>query len=274
MLKIENLSIVYGTRRVLSGVSLAVAEGSLTAVIGPNGAGKSSFMRAVLGLIPHGGRIFLNGADLASLDRRDVARTVSYLPQDSSVRSALNVLEVVLLGRLESLGWHPPASELEAAYEALESLGLAEFANRRIGELSGGQRQMVFVAQALARGPRLLLLDEPTSALDVRHQLEILETIRTIARRQRLAVVIAVHDLNLAARFVDQVVILDGGLVHAAGTPASVMTAEMLADVFGIEAAMIHLPDSMTGFLPLRALPSGYRTDPQFLQEQTRSKRC
>lgn len=274
MLRIENLSIAYGSRRVLSDVSLTVPEGSLTAVIGPNGAGKSSFMRAALGLIPHGGRIFLDGADLAGLDRRDVARKVSYLPQDSSVRSALTVLEVAMLGRLESLGWNPPRSEIEAAHDALEMLGLADLASRRIGELSGGQRQMVFIAQALARGPRLLLLDEPTSALDVRHQLEILDTVRAIARRQRLAVLVAVHDLNLAARFVDQVVILDGGLIHASGAPASVMTAEMLADVFGIEAAMVRLPGPMTGFLPLRALPRAERTNHRLQQEPIRSKPC
>lgn len=254
MFRIENLSLSYGTRRVLSGVNLEAPEGSLTAVIGPNGAGKSSLMRATLGLTPFTGRVTLDGVDLLSQPRKKASQLVSYLPQDSSVRSALTVLEVALLGRLERLGWHLPSSEIEAAVDVLAMLNVEGLADRRIGEISGGQRQMVFIAQALARGPRVLLLDEPTSALDVRHQLEILETIRDIARRKKLAVIIALHDLNLAARFVDQVVILDAGRVHAAGPPNAVLNAEMLAQVFAIEATVVQLPDEITNFIPIRAL--------------------
>lgn len=254
MFRIEGLSLSYGTRRVLNGVSLEAQAGTLTALIGPNGAGKSSLLRAALALTPFTGKISFDAVDLAILPRPQLSKLVSYLPQDSSVRSALTVLEVALLGRLETLGWHLPSAEVEAAVESLAMLNVADLAERRIGELSGGQRQMVFIAQALARGPRVLLLDEPTSALDVRHQLEILETIRDIALRKKLTVVIAVHDLNLAARFVDQVVILDGGRVHAAGPPTAVLNAEMLAQVFGIEATVVRLPDRGATFVPIRAL--------------------
>jgi len=254
MFQIEDLTVSYGPRRVLTGVSLEARAGTLTALIGPNGTGKSSLLRASLGLLPCTGKISLDSVELSALPRKDVSRLISYLPQDSSVRSALTVLEVALLGRLETLGWHLPAAEIEAAVDALAMLNVADLADRRIGELSGGQRQMVFIAQALARGPRVLLLDEPTSALDVRHQLEILETIRAVALQRNLAVVIAVHDLNLAARFVDQIVILDGGRVHAAGPPNAVLSAEMLAQVFEIEAALVQLPDEITNFVPIRAL--------------------
>jgi iron complex transport system ATP-binding protein len=255
-LLIEGLSVSYGARRVLNGVNMSVSAGMMVAVIGPNGAGKSTLLRAVLGLLPCEGHVRLDGMDLHTMRPGDIARRVSYLPQDNAVRSALTVLEVVLLGRLEKLGWHLPRDEVEVAIDALERLDVAHLAARPIGELSGGQRQLVFLAQALARRPALLLLDEPTGALDLKHQLTVLQILRAIAAEGGPAVIAVMHDLNLAARVADQLAVLHGGRVHSAGRPSKVLTTRMLAEVFEVEAELTSAIQNPSIVVPIRALPS------------------
>jgi iron complex transport system ATP-binding protein len=257
-LSVEALTVSYGSRPVLRGVDMAVAAGTVAAVIGPNGAGKSSLLRAVMGLIPSGGRVRVDGTDLRSMRREKVADRLSYLPQDNAVRSALSVLDVVLLGRVAKLGWHLPFNEVERAIHALERLGLAHLASRPIGEVSGGQRQLVFLAQALIRNPVLLLLDEPTSALDLRHQLIVLTTLRSIAAGNGPAIMVVMHDLNLAARFSDQLIVLHRGQLHSQGPPAAVLTTGMLADVFEVEADMASSVRSSSIVVPIRAVPMSH----------------
>ncbi|MBL8838715.1 MAG: ABC transporter ATP-binding protein [Alphaproteobacteria bacterium] len=225
MLSLERLGVRYGGHVALCEVSLDVARGEVVALVGPNGSGKSTLMRAVAGLARHDGRIgFAGGA------------RVGFMPQDFGSRAALSVLEVVLLGRLRTLALRVDRDDVDAAALLLGRLGIAELAHRLIGELSGGQRQLVFLAQVLAGVPAVLLLDEPTSALDLRNQLELLGLVRRLTREKGLATIVSLHDLNTAARFADRVAVLCAGRLHATGEPRAVFTAAMLRAVYGVEA--------------------------------------
>ncbi len=254
MLHLNDVSVRHGARTVLRGIGFSAAPGTVTALAGANGSGKSSLLRAVLGLCGSSGEIRIGGEDRAKLSRRDLAARIGFLPQDIGGTARLSVLDVVLLGRIGRLGWQVPREDIDVALAALDDLDMAALAGRPIGQLSGGQRQMVYVAQALARQPGLLLLDEPTSALDLRHQLQLMELLCRIARTRNVAVVMAVHDLNLVLRFAGRVAVLHGGRLHAHGTPDAVLTPALLAEVFGIEAAMAHTPSGAPSLVPLRAL--------------------
>ncbi|MBL8705379.1 MAG: ABC transporter ATP-binding protein [Rhodospirillales bacterium] len=244
----ESLCVAYGRERVLRGIDLRAAPGTVTALIGPNGSGKSTLLRAIAGLVPSTGGI-----------RRPSGR-IGYLPQDGNARAVLTVLEVVLLGRLHTLGLAVGRADIEAAAEVLHDLGLEHLGDRHLGEISGGQRQMVYLAQVVAAAPTALLLDEPTSALDLRNQMDMLDQVRRLTRARNLATIVAIHDLNAAARFADQVVALDRGRLVAAGTPADVLTAALLAQVYRIEALVVAGADGLPSIAPLRAHPSFPRT--------------
>lgn len=243
-LTLDAVSVRYGGTVALRDVSLTAHAGEVLALLGPNGSGKSSLLRAVAGLLPHGGAV-----------RRDRDCKIGFLPQDNGARAALTVLETVLLGRLRSLGMRVPAEEISRAAASLSRLGIGGLAGRLLTELSGGQRQLVFLAQLLAAEPAVLLLDEPTSALDLRNQFELLALLRELARQQGLLVVIAIHDLNAAARFADRIAVLRAGHLVALGTPAAVLTPGLLADVYGLRAEVMTSSAGHRFVMPLDALP-------------------
>ena len=230
----------YGGREVLGGIDLSVAAGEVLAVRGANGSGKSTRLRVLAGVLPHRGEVRWSGPG------------VGYMPQDNASRVALSVFEVVLLGRLRSLTLRVGAADVAAAEAALAELGIAGLAGRMLGELSGGQRQLVFLAQVLAGGPRALLLDEPTSALDIAHQLEVLALLGGAARRRGLTTVAVLHDLNAAARFADRVALLHDGRLLAVGPPREVLRPDRLLVAYGVEAAVVEGPDGAPLVVPLR----------------------
>ncbi|MBR0673742.1 ABC transporter ATP-binding protein [Neoroseomonas soli] len=244
-LSVQDLSVRYGSRKALDGIRLDARGGEVLALIGPNGSGKSSFLRAVAGLQRHGGTVSLQGA---------TREAIGFLPQDNGARAALTVLETVLLGRRRALGWRVPEAELARAGEVLRRLGIAALAGRLLGELSGGQRQMVFLAQVLAAEPAVLLLDEPTSALDIRHALALLTLLRDLTRQRDLVTVVAIHDLNAAARFADRIALLREGRLLAAGTPRTVLTEEAIARAYRVDAHVHEAPDGHIAVSPCRAL--------------------
>lgn len=245
--RIEDLSVRYGATTALGGVDLTAEPAEVLAVIGPNGSGKSSLIKAVAGLVPHQGRVVFetgNGSE----------RRIGYMPQDISSRAALTVLEAVLLGRLGRLGLRVKPSDLAMAGAVLDELGLGHLAGRYLGELSGGQRQLVFLAQALASEPNLLLLDEPISALDIRHQLEVMQIVRRLTHERRLTTIVILHDLNIAARFAARIAVMSRGRLICHGSPEAVIEPAMIAEVFGVEAAMSAAPDGALMVTPLRAV--------------------
>ncbi|MEM7059314.1 MAG: ABC transporter ATP-binding protein [Pseudomonadota bacterium] len=233
MLKVEDLSAGYSGAVVVKKAVFIAEACDLTALIGANGSGKSTLLKAVAGLLPSSGAVTIDGR--VADPRRDVA----YMPQDTSAASGLTMLETVMLGRLRSLGWNTPKDVVHEAANLLDRFGLARLAERPLHDVSGGQRQLAFLAQALMRRPKVLLLDEPTAALDLRHQMLVLETVAKDARDRGLVVVMAMHDLSLAGRFTARVVCLKDGAVLSAGTPAETMTEQRIAEMYGVRVEIM-----------------------------------
>jgi iron complex transport system ATP-binding protein len=243
---------------VLRGIDLRLEPGEMVALIGPNGAGKSTLLKLAGGLLkPTAGQAVLVERDLASLRPRDIARQVAVVPQDGPLPSGLFVREMVELGRTPYVRalFGPTAHDRSAVEWALAAVGVAELGDRFVDALSGGERQRVILARALAQEPRLLLLDEPTANLDLHHQVAMLELVRALTRDRGLTVLAAVHDLQLAALFCDQVVLMSAGQIVSQGSPEQVLTAPLLLETFGQRVVLSAHP---THGVPLVALvPNG-----------------
>lgn len=245
MLKIENLSVDYGSRRVLHDVSLDVQSGEVAALIGPNGAGKSTLIRAVSGVIPaRSGHVRTNSDDFRSLTHTQRARRLAVVPQAVSLPPAFTVWETVLMGRTPYLGFlgQPSQADEDLARRALERVSAVEFADRRVGELSGGEAQRVLLARALCQSTPILLLDEPTAHLDLQYQVSLLKLVYELAHHDHLAVLVALHDLNLAAHFADRVALLVGGEIKAIGTPREVLTSELISQAYCLPVQVVEHP--------------------------------
>ncbi|WBM79181.1 ABC transporter ATP-binding protein [Cryobacterium breve] len=240
---IERVSFHAGGRTILDDVSAVIPTGSVTGLLGPNGAGKSTLLRLVAGLhTPTSGRITLDDAPLASLGRRETARRIALLEQNASPTIDLLVREVVLLGRIPYrtgiFGGFDGAGDLRIVAESLAQVGGTELADRSWGTLSGGEQQRVQIARALAQRPSLLLLDEPTNHLDIGGQLGLLAQVRDLG----LTAVLALHDLNLAAAYCDQILLLADGRLAAAGTPAEVLVPSVIAAVYAVDSFVVPHP--------------------------------
>jgi iron complex transport system ATP-binding protein len=258
---LEQLTAGYPGRPVLQGINLpSVPPGTLVAVVGPNAVGKSTLLKAVAGLRPAQGRVLLEGTDLATLPSRERLRRVGYLPQTLPQSTSLVAYETWQSAlRASRSEWS--GAQCEAAIESVvAALGLQALALRRLDELSGGQRQMVGLAQVIVRTPRLLLLDEPTSALDLRWQLQVLQAVHTLAQQQGAIGLVAVHDLNLALRFCQQVLVLGSGGVLAAGEPAKVLTPALLRRAYGVQARVERCSQGNLLVLADAALPPETRS--------------
>lgn len=232
-LEIRGLSVALGRRQVLAGLDLpALQPGAVTVLAGPNAAGKSTLLRAIAQLAPHRGRITLDGADLSTMGHAERAARLGYMPQTLPSASALNVLEsVIAADQAAAPGLHARADA--KAMAVLDRLGIGGLALEGLSRLSGGQRQMVALAQAIVRDPRVLLLDEPTSALDLARAARLMAEMRRLADEGRIVVAV-LHDLALAAQSADRIVVLSGGRIHSDGAPADVVTPAMLAEVYGV----------------------------------------
>ncbi|MDI2097677.1 ABC transporter ATP-binding protein [Ruicaihuangia caeni] len=244
-LEVRDATVVLGGQRVVEGVSFTAA-GGVTALIGPNGAGKSSLLRGIAGIVPlASGSVRFDGADLLGQGRRARARAVAVVEQELSSEVALSVRAAVELGRTphRSLLATATAADDEIVASALRTVGMEGFAERPFDSLSGGERQRVHLARALAQQPRLLLLDEPTNHLDIRAQLATLGLLRRLSA-EGVTAVAALHDLTLAAGYADHVVVLAGGRTVAEGDPRSVLTADLIHEVYGVSATVLQHPRS------------------------------
>ncbi|VVN58192.1 Fe(3+) dicitrate transport ATP-binding protein FecE [Pseudomonas fluorescens] len=230
-LQLEHLGARYGQRNIISGVTTAAfTGGQVVAVVGPNAAGKSTLFKRIAGLIDGPGRVILQGSQKG-------VQAISYMPQGLNGSARLTVYESVLLARKQlSPGWVVQDAELHLVDEMLEALGITDLAFRNLGELSGGQQQLVSIAQTLVREPEVLLMDEPTSALDMHRQVQVLNFMRTLARQREVIVFIALHDLNQALRFADQVLVIADGTAQGSGPSHEVINEGMLRAVYKVEA--------------------------------------
>lgn len=245
ILQLEGVTVAYRERRVLIDISLAIEAGERVALIGPNGAGKSTLLAAATGLLrPIEGRIRLAGDPVERLDRLEVARRMAVVPGAANLPFATRVEEVVALGRLPHedpfRGARPGDRAATAA--AIERVGVGHLLGRDARELSLGERQLVLIAMAVAQAAPILILDEPTVHLDLRHQVQAMELLVDLNRRDGTTVLAVLHDLTLAAHFFPRLVLLDGGRVVADGAPADVLTPERIRDVFGVDASFVRLP--------------------------------
>ncbi|MET0933594.1 MAG: ATP-binding cassette domain-containing protein [Mycetocola sp.] len=240
----SRLSFSRNSQLVIDGVDIDLPVGSFGAVIGPNGAGKSTLLHLLVGTLPvDSGTVLFDGADLLALRRRDRARLVALSEQHGDGDTGLLVTDVVLLGRTPHIGrWASEGpADRQVVADALAAVGMTAFADRPFDTLSGGERQRVHLARALAQQPRLLLLDEPTNHLDVRAQLSLLSLVRA-QTAAGITAVAALHDLNIAAAYADTVIVLSEGRVVAAGPAASVLTGELIGDVYGVRADVLQHP--------------------------------
>ncbi len=255
MLQASGLSFAYNGRPVLDGIDLAARRGQVTALLGPNGTGKTTLLRCLLGLLaPGAGRVLADGRDVRALKPAQRARLMAYVPQEVSLRFPMSVFEAVLLGRRPYLGWRPSHADFSVVERVLSGLGLGPLAERDLTTLSGGQRQKVALARALAQETDFLLLDEPTSSLDLKHQIEVLELAAAAARRRGMGVVMALHEVNMAARYADQVALLCGGAMAAQGAPDEVLDAGSIERVYGVAVDRYMDGDGNRGcWFPLRA---------------------
>jgi len=236
MLSLRNLALAYGDLEVVRDLTIDFRDGELTALVGPNGAGKSTLLRALFG--DHrakSGEIRLDGERLDTTSLRAWQAAMGYMPQENRGRMGLSAMETVLLGSLGRLTLHVPEDELRRAAVALDQFGLAEVSHRSLDELSGGQKQLVFFAQALLRDPRVMLLDEPVSALDLRHQHLLMEDVRRLCRERKMITIVVLHDLNLAARFADRLVMLCPDMSCVEGSPSEVLERTLLGRVYGVD---------------------------------------
>jgi iron complex transport system ATP-binding protein len=248
---LQNISVRYGARAALSEVSARFAAGAVTGIVGPNGAGKTTLLRAVLGLQPlAGGSVRILNKPLAEWPREELARTVAYLPQGGEAKWPMLAEDVAMLGRLPHRAAFaaPSAADRCAVKEALARCDAAAFAHRRTDELSAGERARVLFARALATGAPILLADEPAAFLDPAHQLRLIELLREEARRGA-AVAVTLHDLPLAARHCDEIIVLHQGRLAADGAPATALSDDALAEVFGIAALRVRDPEGSADVL-------------------------
>jgi iron complex transport system ATP-binding protein len=256
LLTADNVSFAYHDRRVLQDVSLVIGAGEFVGVIGANGSGKTTLLRVLLGLLPTTtGEVRLGDAPLGTLTRREIALRAALVQQDTRIDSAFTGREIVAMGRTPYLGRFTPETlaDKEAIKRAMSATETEDFAGRLVTELSGGERQRVQLARALAQDTEVMLLDEPTANLDLAHQFEALRLIRHVTRQGKAALA-AIHDLSLAARFCDRLLLLSDGNIVAAGEPADVVTESNLARFFALRARVRRDEETGLAIFPLGAI--------------------
>jgi len=242
-LSFDQVSAGYHDRLVLRDISLLFPPDKISALIGPNGAGKSTLIKTASGIIPvTKGRVKVNGFDISKVNSSERARLISVIPQARNLPSAFTVREVVLMGRTAYSGWFGQFSKedveiVELAMQRTDTFSLAE---RRIGELSGGEAQRVLLARAIAQQSRVMLLDEPTTHLDIQYQINLLDLILKLTKEDHLVVVLAIHDLNLVSRYADHIALLVDGRIQADGSPTEVLQPEILSTAYQLEMKVFH----------------------------------
>lgn len=248
-LRTRDLRLGYGTHEVVSGLSLDVPTGGITMIVGPNACGKSTLLRAMARLLaPTAGTVELDGRNVREIPTKDVAAVLGILPQTPVAPEGISVSDLVSRGRYPHQGWFRrwTAEDDAAVARALLATDVLELAAKSVDELSGGQRQRVWIAMALAQGTGILLLDEPTTYLDVSHQLDVLDLLTDLNRESGTTIALVLHDLNLACRYADHLVVMKDGRIVAEGVPSEIVTEELVTDVFGMRCSVVPDPASAT----------------------------
>ena len=244
-LEVQSLGLAYGHNVVMRDLTFQVMPGEIVGLIGPNGSGKSTIIKALSHILnPYSGKIFLDSKDISQISRGDLARLIGVVPQMPLLPNAFTAFEIVLMGRNPHLGLlqYEGARDMAITWQAMERTATHSLAERRIDELSGGEIQRLVIARVLVQEPKSILLDEPTANLDISHQVEILDLIKNLCRENNLAVVIVLHDLNLASQYCDRLILINNGSIHAEGIPKEVITPQNIKEVYGAEHCVYTHP--------------------------------
>ncbi len=252
MLRIHGLDFRYKNITALKDVGIELNKGEVLSIVGPNGAGKTTLLKCIVRIVkPDKGTILIDGKDASRMNRLNLAKCISYVPQASPSKFPISVFDAVLMGRRPYIVWKPSNKDLKVVADLLKSMDLENVALRDFDRLSGGQKQKVLLARAFAQDTDYLLLDEPTSNLDLKHQMEVMEMISGMVKRKGMAAMLAMHDLNLASRFSDAIMMLNAGKVFCTGEPLQVMTVENIRSVYGVESE-ISMSNGHPYILPIR----------------------
>ncbi|PVX23038.1 MAG: ABC transporter ATP-binding protein [Candidatus Bathyarchaeum sp.] len=253
-LAVNNVTFSYGSSLSLDNVSLELHESEILGIIGPNGSGKSTLLKCLNKILkPKNGKILLNRQEVNKMNRLEIAKHIGYVPQSSVMPQALTVFEIILMGRRPHIAWQSSQKDAQKTWHVLEMLGIEHLALRNFNELSGGEQQKALIARSLVQEAKILLLDEPTSNLDIKHQLEVMELSKELVTKQKLSVVIAIHDLNLASRYSHKIVMMKKGKIFAAGNASSVLTPENIQSVYGVEVT-INYHNKIPNIIPIKSL--------------------
>jgi iron complex transport system ATP-binding protein len=246
-LDIQGITLSYNHHPVIKEFSFELSPGELVGLVGPNGCGKTSIIKALSRVLPlRAGQVFIGGKDLCHVSRTELAKLIGVVPQNPYLPETFTVTEIVTLGRNPHIGLlgNENSHDLSVVKWAMEKTETIHLAQRRLGELSGGEKQRVTIARVLAQEPEIILLDEPTANLDISHQVEILDLVKNLCAGRRLSGLIAIHDINMAAQYCDRLIMLRGGQIHAQGSPAEVVTADNIREVFGANSTVYPHPEN------------------------------
>lgn len=238
---VDNISFGYGKELILENLSQTFEDGKFYAILGPNGVGKSTFIRCINKILKCSeGSISIDGRDVNDIDLKEMAKIIGYVPYSSGDSFSLSVVDTVLMGRHPHSKFGSLVTDLKKVHEVLEQLEITDLALREVNSLSAGQRQKVMLARGLVQDPKVLLLDEPTSNLDVRHQLEVTKILDDLCREKGITVIMICHDLNIAAKYADELILMYDKKVFSRGTPSEVLTADNLKTVYGVETTVLE----------------------------------
>lgn len=280
ILQATEISFSWGENHVLKGLDLDIGENELISILGVNGAGKSTLLKCLNRILtPQSGKIQVLSKDVSSLSLLQLSTLMSYVPQSVRSSFSMDVFDVVLLGRRPHISWRINENDREKVSQTLRTLNLENFAFRRFDQLSGGERQRVIIAKAVAQDPKIFLLDEPTSDLDLKSQIEIMKSLRTLVSNSASpkSALVAIHDINIAARFSDRILLLHDGQIISQGTPQEVLTTENIAKVFGVTSEVeIYSPSETREFEAyspsVRVIVKDEIPDDTSLSEKSKSK--
>jgi len=243
IIEVKNLTWKYDKKTILSDINLSIARGTLTGIIGPNGSGKTTLLKNISSVLkPQRGSVFIEGKDILDYSARQLAQKMAFVPQNTNMDFDFTALDVVLMGRNPHLGRFQEESQedIEIAQNAMRMTRTLEFQDRKITTLSGGERQRVIIARAIAQETDIILMDEPISNLDIRHQVDILNLIQDLVQNHGKTIITVLHDLNLAAHFCEEVLLLKNGRIYSKGTPKEVLTPDTVKDVYEIKVKSLN----------------------------------
>ena len=240
-LSVRSLVQGYGDKIILDGIDIEAESGQLVTILGPNGCGKSTLIRTLCGVRrPKSGTIDIDGRDIFSIPKKELARLISYVPQSFTTDKHTTVYDTVLIGRKPYLDWTYSKEDVRIAAEAIVAMKVDRYIDNFVGDLSGGQAQRVIIARSLAQDPEFFIFDEPTSSFDLRNQLDLMRIMKKIIREKNSCLVVAMHDLNLAMRYSDKVIVLKDGHVYDQGPPEKVINSKMVFDVYGVKSEIVE----------------------------------